>query len=159
MPATTSHRRTLPLWALVASGLVLASCGGDSGSPAAPENGNGPEGPGTPPTVLPDPPFSSVIAPIFEERGCTASSCHGIPNQADLRLLADTAWLELVNVQAVMEPQEVLVIPGDPLNSYLVKKIEGRHTEGNRMPPNRDTLSTVQQTNIRNWIAEGAKRN
>ena len=108
MSSTLRFRTSAPFWVGVVTTFALASCGGDSGSPAAPDTG-GPNGSGGTPSVLPDPPFGAVIAPIFEARGCTASSCHGIPNQADLRLLADTAWVELVNVQAVMEPQEVLV--------------------------------------------------
>ena len=158
-PSHSTLGRILASGALLA---LVAACGGGDASPAAPETddpgGNGGSGGGGA-VVFEDPSFSQVVAPVFEQRGCTVGGCHGIPNQADLRLLADSAWASLVNYPAIMEPQEVRVIPGDAANSYLVKKVDGTHTIGNRMPPTGDTLTLVERQNLRNWIDRGAKRN
>jgi len=53
----------------------------------------------------------------------------------------------------------VLVIPGDPESSYLVRKLEGRDINGLRMPRNGPPyLTDGQITVIRRWIEIGAPR-
>jgi hypothetical protein len=48
---------------------------------------------------------------------------------------------------------------GDPDDSYLVKKLEGRQSVGARMPLNGAALDNTDLSNIRNWISQGAKNN
>ncbi len=77
---------------------------------------------------------------------------------AQLDLRAEAAYSALVGVTATTEPI-VRVIPGDPDNSYLVMKLEGRQSVGVRMPLGFAPLDDIDLTNIRNWIAQGAKNN
>ena len=49
--------------------------------------------------------------------------------------------------------------PGDPDNSYLVIKNEGRQSVGSRMPLGGAAQDEIDQANIRNWIAQGALNN
>ena len=53
------------------------------------------------------------------------------------------------------------MIPGDPDNSYLVKKLEGASDiVGLRMPRNNGPFLTEgQMLVIRRWISEGAANN
>jgi hypothetical protein len=55
----------------------------------------------------------------------------------------------------------VRVIPGDPENSYLIHKLEGRpDIVGARMPlPSGPYLSDGQMRIIRRWIEIGAPNN
>ena len=50
--------------------------------------------------------------------------------------LAGDPYAALVNVPSAQRPGAVLVIPGDPESSYLVRKLEGRDINGLRMPRN-----------------------
>ena len=51
-------------------------------------------------------------------------------------------------------------IPGDPENSYLIHKLEGRSTiAGVRMPLNGPYLEAGQILVIRRWIEIGAPNN
>jgi len=64
----------------------------------------------------------------------------------------------LVNIPAQGESR-VRVVPGDPQNSYLVIKLEGRQSFGSRMPEGGTPLDNIDLGNIRNWITQGAKNN
>jgi hypothetical protein len=139
--------------------VLLAACGGSDG-PTAPatNNGNGNTGGNnsSAPTVKTDPSFSSDIVPIFSRNGCTAGGCHGSPAQAGLNL-ASSPYAALVSV-ASTQTGEHRVIPGDAANSYLIKKLEGRASKGDRMPVG-GQLSATDLTNLKNWINQGAKNN
>ena len=50
-----------------------------------------------------------------------------------------------------------VVVPGDPDNSLLIKRIEG--TVGPQMPLSLPPLSAPEIETIRQWIAEGALDN
>jgi hypothetical protein len=67
--------------------------------------------------------------------------------------------VSLVNVASSNEPAFLRVEPGDPENSYLVIKNEGRQAVGSRMPIGGAPLDEIDQTNIRTWIAQGAQNN
>lgn len=140
--------------------VFLAGCGGGDGPTAvADDDGNtsGGNNAGNPaPTVKADPSFSSDIVPIFARGGCTAGGCHGAPVQAGLNL-ASSPYAALVGV-ASTETGELRVIPGNAANSYLIKKLEGRASQGERMPIG-GQLSDTDLTNLRNWINQGAKNN
>jgi hypothetical protein len=51
------------------------------------------------------------------------------------------------------------VIPGDPDGSYLMIKLEGRQSVGDRMPQTGSPLDSIDLTNLRNWISQGALNN
>ena len=54
---------------------------------------------------------------------------------------------------------EVLVIPSNANDSYLVKKLEGRQSVGARMPLGGEALDNIDLSNVKNWINQGAKNN
>lgn len=137
---------------LMAVGAAACGGGGGSSSPTAPS------GSGTTRTVQADPSYGSVIQEIFERKGCTAASCHGTALSAGLNLQRGASYASLVNVQATSEPI-LRVIPGNADGSYLVIKLEGRQAVGTRMPQTGTPLDSIDLTNVKNWINQGAKNN
>ena len=107
-----------------------------------------------------DPTLSSIQANIFN-LNCTFSGCHGgATPQLGQDLTAGQARASIVNVRSVENAALNRVTPGDPDNSYLVWKIEGRpEIVGERMPRGRDPLPPEAITAIRQWIADGAQDN
>lgn len=132
---------------------LAAACGG-SDVPTGPDGGGGGGAGGGDPVPPASPSFSQDVNPIFVTKGCTAGSCHG-GGRGDLTLTtsASVNYANLVNVQS-SDPAYLLVEPGDPQNSYLVMKVEGR--AGSRMPLTGTPLTANQIQTIRNWIASGA---
>ena len=141
----------------VTAAVLLAACGGDAGS-------SSPTGPvespneGTTRVIKENPSFAGDVQDVFERNGCTASGCHGTFAASELSLAAGSAYGEIVNVPAVSE-DFLLVEPNDPQNSYLVIKVEGRHTVGSRMPLGGVPLDAIDIANLRNWISQGAQNN
>lgn len=136
---------------VVAVLLVIGGCSG-SDSPSAPDND------------VPSPPsdisFSGEVLPIFASAGCAASSCHSTSRQsAGLVLTASAAYDRLVNVNSSQVSTFKRVLPGDAQNSYLMMKLEGRQTVGNRMPLGQAPLSSRNLQVIGTWINEGAADN
>lgn len=76
------------------------------------------------------------------------SGCHGRNGDAGMDLRAGQSYSNLVNVRATSQ-SGTRVIPGDPSNSVLVKKL----ASGHRSRP------TAEQQQIRNWILAGAQNN
>ena len=107
-----------------------------------------------------DPTLSSIQANIFD-LNCTFSGCHGgATPQLGQDLTPGQTWANIVNVRSVENAVLNRVTPGDPDNSYLVWKIEGRpEIVGERMPRGRDPLPPEAITAIRQWIADGAQDN
>jgi hypothetical protein len=50
----------------------------------------------------------------------------------------------------------VLVAPGDPEKSYLLRKLEGRKIVGERMPLGKPPLPAEMIAVIRKWVETGA---
>jgi hypothetical protein len=75
-------------------------------------------------------------------------------------MASSTAHSQLVN-RPGRNAGTTLVIPGDPENSYLIHKLEGRPgIVGNRMPNNGPPYLTDGQIRIiRRWIEDGAPNN
>jgi hypothetical protein len=134
--------------ALLALAIAVLYCC-DSNSPTNTE---------TPPTVKDDPSFSSDIQTIFNNN-CTSSGCHGSGASAGLTLLQGQSYTNLVNAASTQEPGKTRVIPGDSVNSYIVIKLEGRQSNGSRMPSGGAALQANSIQNIKNWINKGAKNN
>jgi hypothetical protein len=121
---------------------------------------------GPTPDLSPD--FSSIQRTIFnatDPSGRLACvQCHtdsGRVPAGNLVLLEGRSYQQLVGRASTGKPDETLVIPGDPDNSYIVKKLEGASDiVGLRMPRNNGPfLSEGQMRVIRRWIAEGAANN
>lgn len=138
-----------PRLLLVLTTAALAACGGDS--PSEP-------GDGDPRVVKANPSFQADVQEIFERNGCSASTCHGDAQRASMDLRSGTSYDALVGVTATTEAI-VRVIPGDAEGSYLVMRVEGRQSVGNRMPLGGTPLDSIDMANLRNWIARGAVRN
>jgi len=88
------------------------------------------------------------VQPLFDQ-ACALSGCHDDGSHE--------SKLVLTSYGGLMNAQLMVVIPGDPQNSTLVQRIEGRL--GERMPLYRNPLNDNQTTGIRAWIGEGAKNN
>jgi hypothetical protein len=137
------------LLALLAT--VVGACS-SSDSPSEPDVDE-------PRVVKQNPSFANDIQEIFTRKGCATAGCHGGAGGAGgLNLSASAAYDALVNVTAVAEAV-TRVIPGNPTDSYLVIRLEGRQTVGDRMPLGGTPLDNIDLTNVRNWIARGAQRN
>ena len=117
------------------------------------------------PTPNLEPTFSSIQREIFDTTdasGRTAcTQCHraGAFVPGNLNLTAGVAYAALVGVPSALKPGAIRVIPGDPENSYLIHKLDGRaDIVGLRMPRNTGPFLTEgQMLVIRRWIALGAR--
>ena len=112
--------------------------------------------------------FASIQQEIFQTTDSSGrvacTQCHttqGRTPAAGMSLLPDVAYQNLVNVASIQKPGAIRVIPGDPDNSYLVHKLEGRSDiVGQRMPRTSGPFLTEGQLLIiRRWIAQGAANN
>jgi hypothetical protein len=150
-------RRYILTTCAMTAALLLAACGGDGGS-SSPTGPTDSPNDGSTRVIKENPSFAEDVQDIFERNGCTASGCHGTFAASELSLAAGSAYGEIVNVPAVSE-DFLLVEPNDPQNSYIVIKVEGRHTVGSRMPLSGVPLDAIDIANLRNWIVQGAQNN
>jgi len=113
--------------------------------------------------------FSQNIQPIFNVSCATSSACHvGATAAEGLQLTPGVSYGAIVNVPAVEMPKLLIVKPGDPDTSYLVRKIEGGpNISGLQMPqgcPGTPAGGAVCLTPdsiaaIRTWVTECAQNN
>ena len=146
--------------------LVLAGCGAGNGD-GLDANGNPPGSLGAagggggggfllPPVPGLQPSFASIQANVFSI-DCAVPGCHGGASaQQGLRLDAGFAYGNLVNIPSPRDPNLIRVIPGDPDNSFIIHKLEGTQTLGDRMPDGGPYLPQSTIDVIREWIANGA---
>jgi hypothetical protein len=120
----------------------------------------------TGPTPDLEPTFSSIQQQIFSSGDASGrpacTNCHNAVGSRfnGLDLTAAVSYNNLVNVASRFKAGAVRVIPGDPENSYLIHKLEGRSTiAGVRMPLNGPYLEAGQILVIRRWIETGAPNN
>ena len=119
----------------------------------------------TGPTPDLTPTFSSIQHNIFEatdsagRAACT--QCHNAVGSRfnGVDLTSAVAYNNLVNVASREKPGLLRVAPGDPDNSYLIHKVEGRPgIVGLRMPfSGPPFLTDGQILVIKRWIEMGAK--
>jgi hypothetical protein len=147
--------RPIGILAVVAAACLFAACDEKLSNIAGPT-----------PDLTPT--FSSIQRDIFTAADSTGRpACTGCHTNANGRtpsggmvLAGDQAYDQLVNFVSVRKPGAVRVIPGDPENSYIIQKIEGRPgIVGARMPLNGPYLSDGQILIIKRWIETGAPRN
>ena len=122
----------------------------------------------TGPTPNLEPTFASIQKEIFSTQDSSGrlacTQCHtnvGRTPAAGLNLVEGASYGALVGRPSINKPGETFVIPGDPDNSYLVKKLEGTAgIVGLRMPRNAGPFLTEgQMLVLRRWIKEGAANN
>jgi len=92
------------------------------------------------------------------------SVCHtgvgaGLPGSQNLT--AGNTYASIVNVVSIEDGTLMRIKPGDPDNSYLVRKIEGTGIAAGtvRMPAGGPYLSAAQIAEFRSWVAAGAQNN
>jgi hypothetical protein len=122
----------------------------------------------TGPTPNLTPTLSSIQREIFNVTDSSGRlmciGCHtdqGRAPSSNLVLLEGRSHQQLVGRASTGKPGATLVIPGDPDNSYIIKKLEGAaDINGQRMPRgNGPFLIEGQITVIRKWIQDGAQNN
>jgi len=96
------------------------------------------------------------VVPILNQR-CVM--CH-LPGAAQAGLdLFTHPWASLVNVKST-QSEMLLVVPGEPEQSYLSLKLLGKQLEaggqGEPMPFQQGMLSEPEIEAIRAWISQGA---
>ena len=96
--------------------------------------------------------FTEDIQPIFTQN---CISCH--PNSGNLDLTQENAYSQIVNKTAAAY-SGIRVIPNEPENSILFKKIDHSNSFGANMPLG-GTLTDNEITLIKEWILEGAQNN
>ncbi len=134
--------RPLASVALLVTCVLLAGCGSgdgfDGGAAAGPLQ----------------PTFSSIQANVFTP---ICEQCHsGAGAPFGLRLDAANSYALLVGVSSGEQSGLLRVKAGDPNNSYLVQKLEGRASTGERMPAGLPPLPQATIDVIRQWITNGA---
>jgi mono/diheme cytochrome c family protein len=120
---------------------------------------------GPTPTLAPT--LSSIQRDIFQAGDSSGrpscASCHN-PNGGAFRAVAldlstSATYDSLVGVASRQKAGAVRVVPGDPANSYLIHKLEGRSDiAGVRMPIRGPYLTDGQIAIIKRWIELGARR-
>jgi hypothetical protein len=122
----------------------------------------------TGPTPTLEPTFTSIQRNVFNASDLSSRlacvPCHndqGRTPAGGLVLLEGRAYQNLVGTASTGKPGATRVIPGDPDNSYIVKKLEGASDiNGERMPRGVGPfLSEGQMLVIRRWIQQGAQNN
>ena len=119
----------------------------------------------TGPTPELEPTFSSIQSEIFDSTDSSGRlacvNCHNARGRAftaGLDLTAGVSYASLVGVASTERPSILRVAPGDPGNSYMIHKLEGRpDIVGVRMPRGTGPFLTAGQiVVIRRWIEIGA---
>jgi hypothetical protein len=120
------------------------------------------------PTPNLTPTFSSIQRDIFDAPDSSGrpacSGCHNPNNvltfrQVALNMASAASYDSLVGVPSRQKAGLLRVAPGDPANSYLIHKVEGRAgIVGDRMPDRGPFLSAGQIAIITRWIELGARR-
>ena len=111
----------------------------------------------TGPTPNLKPTLSSIQSEVFSQRcvGCHTGNGRFLPGV--MNLTEGNAYASLVGVASIQKPALQRVAPGDPENSYLIHKVEGRTgIGGQRMPFNGTPLTDGQILVIKRWIELGA---
>lgn len=139
---------TVPLLAALAAG--CGSGGGDGGtSNTGPGDDTGDDG-----TMLVAT-FESIQQNVFSDQ---CEMCHtGASAPEGLRLDPANSYDLLVGVPSSQQPSLQRVDPGNPDDSYLIRKLEGTAATGEQMPLSLPPLPQADIAVIRQWITDGAQ--
>ena len=99
--------------------------------------------------------YAADVQPIWN---ATCGGCHTSSSPTYPGLSSSVSYDNLVD-QSSFCGSQTLVIPGNPDDSYLYKKLVGTHECGSLMPRNRPALSNSDVQTVRSWISEGALNN
>ena len=98
--------------------------------------------------------LESIQVNVFDA-SCTL--CHsGAAAPLGLRLDAGNSFTNLVGVPSAQVGSLLRVDPGDPDNSYLIRKLEGTASEGQLMPLGGPPIPQATIDFVRQWISDGA---
>ncbi len=140
----------LRLLALLPIAVLAAGCG--SGDSSGGGGGGGDDGGGTMLVAT----FESIQQNVFSAQ---CEMCHtGASAPEGLRLDPDNSYDLLVGVPSSQQPSLQRVEPGNPDDSYLIRKLEGTAATGEQMPLDLPPLPQADIDVIRQWIADGALR-
>lgn len=147
--------------------LGLVGCPADDGNGSSCSDYSPPAGfDATQPAVS----FSKDVMPIFGQ-SCAFSTCHGstVGNANGVFLGKDAARVHaaIVGVKGDELATMPFVTPGNPRESYLMRKMDGSQCaldaqcaggscQGS-MPKNEEPLDLATRDKVRRWIAQGAK--
>jgi hypothetical protein len=132
--------------------VALAACGAGSGE-GLDQNGHPLGSAGAAPL---QPTLSSIQDNVFSVH-CAIPGCHGGGSvQFGLRLDPGFSYGNLVNVASPRDANLVRVVPGNPDASFIIQKLEGTQTLGDRMPDFGPYLPQSTIDVVRQWIANGA---
>jgi hypothetical protein len=137
--------------------LALAACGAGSGE-GLDQNGQPLSSGGNllPPVPALAPTLASIQANVFSV-DCAVPGCHGGAGaQQGLRLDPGFAAGNLINVPSPRDSNLIRVVPGNPDASFIIQKLEGTQTLGDRMPDGGPYLPQSTTDVIRQWIQDGA---
>lgn len=106
------------------------------------------------------PTLTELQAEIFTP-SCAKSGCHaGAAPAQGMDLSEGATFASTVDMPSAEVPSLDRIEPGDPDQSYLVRKVEGTASVGGRMPLDGPPfLSAEQIQRIRDWISAGAEDN
>jgi len=108
-------------------------------------------------TALPDPiRFEAEVLAVLTKQGCNAGSCHGAPEGKGGFALSMLAYLPQRDEESLIRgARSRRVTPLEPEESLLLKKpmLRVTHVGGKKLRP-----SDVAYQMLRDWIAEGARR-
>ena len=145
------------LLATVSTAVMLSGCGGSGAGldqNGNPQNSNTGASQGAGSVLTAD--FQSIQDNVFTPI-CTV--CHiGAAAPLGLRLDEANSYTLLVGVASSESPGLQRVNPGDPNASYLLQKLAGTATVGQRMPLGGPYLPQTTIDVISQWIASGAQR-
>lgn len=157
-PGDVESRRLPALLLCVVLGLSMQACGGGGGGGGGTaDTGGGDEYGGNDDDeddAAIQPTLASIQANVFTPI-CT--QCHaGSSAPQGLRLEEGMSYGMLVNVASSEVPSLLRVEPGNPDDSYLIHKLEGTQSVGERMPLGGPYLTADTIAAIRQWITDGA---
>ena len=155
--------RRLRTFTLLVAGGTLVSCGGGDSNPTGPDDdgggGGGGGGPQMTRLIKPNPSFEQDIQDIFVRTRCADAGCHAAGQGGFFLRPNDAAnYTNIVNVDSETEREFPLIKPFDATNSYIVIRVEGRQRVGVTMPIGAQ-LDSIDLTNLKNWINNGAPDN
>ena len=114
----------------------------------------------TGPTPNLKPTLSSIQSEIFSQKCIGCHNGGGTRLPGIMNLTDGNSYASLVGVASIERPALQRVNPGDPENSYIIHKLEGRAgITGARMPFNGTPLTDGQILVIKRWIELGAPNN
>jgi len=104
--------------------------------------------------------FAANVQPIFD-KSCAKIGCHrGAKPKEGLDLTAANSHANLLGAPAKQcSDGRMLVVPGDPANSYLVQKMLGVSLCSGTKMPKMGSVATQDVQAVSNWICAGAMNN